>query len=128
MLLIGTNDLTAQAAPDEIATSIEQMIRMAREQQVDVVLCSLLPVGRRFAPSRPPDTIIEVNKRLSALAERHHIAYVDFHTALSGDDGLIREAFTSDGLHASEAGYAVMTGILHPILMKHLIGQSPIAR
>lgn len=128
VMLIGTNDLTAQTDPDGIAGHIEQMIRMAREQEAAVALCSLLPVRGPFAESRPPELIRAVNRQLQELAEQYQATYVDFHASLAGDDGLMRDVHTTDGLHASDSGYAVMTGILYPVLMSHLIGQSPTAR
>ena len=59
------------------------------------------------------ELILRVNDGIRALCERTGTRYIDFHSALVSDDGLlIRGGITHDGVHPCGEGYAVMGRVL----------------
>jgi lysophospholipase L1-like esterase len=108
VVLVGINDLdwgiSDQTYRDNVATMIAALYTNGRP----VYLCSLLPVGDRWARLRP--RIIETNAWLRTFADEHErVVYVDFYAAF---DGAAADAYFPDGLHPNAAGYAVMNGVL----------------
>lgn len=113
VILAGTNDIagnTGVTSEETIANNIFTMTDLAKLHGIKVIICSILPVyDYVWKPGlTPAPTIINVNARLKAyaIANGHH--YMDYHSAMKNEkDGLI-EAYTTDGVHLTSQGYAVM--------------------
>ncbi len=125
VILGGTNDIARNdgyAPADRIAGHIVSMAELARANGIEPVLCSILPV--KGYPWRPeiadaPQQIAAVNARLRAYAEAHGIEWVDYYTPLAAPDGAMRPEYTTDGVHLTPAGYALMERIVAPVLAKY---------
>jgi lysophospholipase L1-like esterase len=83
---------------------------MARENGIQVILCSVLPAydfpwrkGMEPAPK-----VIALNKLIQAYAQAHNHLYVDYYAAMKDDRGGLPETLSKDGVHPLPAGYAVM--------------------
>ena len=118
VLLIGTNDLEHGQSIDAILSNIEIMLKEAREQNIKVILCSLLPVRGKYIKDRPINDILKINNQLRGLSIKHIADYVDFHSELVDKEGTFTLDLTSDGLHPNRLGYMKMSKIIFSYLIK----------
>lgn len=114
VILAGTNDLAENTGPvtlAEIEGNLESMAQLAAANHIGVVLCSLLPSANYWWHSQLPNPtprIAALNQWLEAYAARQHYAFVDYYGAMRDSAGALRHNLSSDGVHPSSAGYAVM--------------------
>jgi lysophospholipase L1-like esterase len=115
-LLMGVNDLgdgtTGETLEGRHRHLIEQLTQ--RVPATSITLQSLLPVRGRFV--RLEEAIHDSNRRLKALAAEKGIGWVDLTSALSDQEGRLREEFTNDGLHLNYAAYEAWAAVLRPEL------------
>jgi lysophospholipase L1-like esterase len=138
VLLIGVNntwDLDLWDTPElirapetieaEIVADVEAMVAAARERQIALALCSILPTN---IPALESDStrnrlIAGANSHLQDVATRHGAVYVDYHSSMVGDDGLtLRAELADDGLHPHVLGYEIMAKVLVESLREAGIG------
>ncbi len=110
-LLIGTNDLTMRAKPEEIAARVENIIDAIHEAAPDtrVVLQSVMPRNTRFHAK-----LRTLNDMYRRVAVERDVEFIDLWPALSTNDGTLRPEFTLDDLHLGGAGYRAWVGVLRP--------------
>lgn len=121
----GTNDLaqnTGYISLEHILENLISMTQLARANGIRPILCSVHPTGDYpWRPGlNPAEKIVRLNEMIQAYAAAEKIPYVDYYTPMAADDGSMIAAYTNDGVHPTEAGYAVMEGILPPIVDKVL--------
>ena len=117
VILAGTNDIAGNGGDipiDETADNVIHMAEVARENGIEVLLCSILPVrDYHWRPGRDPiDKIRFVNQRLQAYAREANMIYVDYYSAMLDDEHGLESAYTYDGVHPDREGYEVMARIL----------------
>ena len=117
VILAGTNDIAGNTGPmslDEIEANLESMAELAKFHGMGVVLSSVTPVSnypensKVYFPLRPPETIVELNRRIKDYCARSGCVYLDYFTALVDAKGLMKVDLADDGLHPNAKGYAVM--------------------
>lgn len=113
LILAGTNDIagnTGDISLGEIRDNIEKMVSMANNNEIEVILCSVLPAfDYPWRPGRNPDTKIpELNTLLKKLAAKHDLFYLDYFTRMKDDKNGLPKEFAEDGVHPTPAGYQVM--------------------
>ncbi|MEQ8822006.1 MAG: alpha/beta hydrolase-fold protein [Sumerlaeia bacterium] len=108
----GRNDLgvRAQGGEPSIARMIEEYDEILTalranlpDTKIHVVTCA--PVSGRYA--HLADATRAYNEELKNLAKEKGFPVVDVWKALVGEDGLLPEDLTTDGLHMNRDGYAV---------------------
>lgn len=124
-----TNDVAENTHPyveDMTVDNISSLIELAQANGITPVLTTTLPAasfGWRKEITGSSDKIAASNKRLEALAKEKGILFVDYYSRLvnPGDETrALNPAYTNDGVHPTEAGYAVMESIIHPVLQNLL--------
>jgi len=125
VLLMGSNDLTGRRAPLQVAQDIEAMVKRARDRNIRVIVCSILPVSGKVLELVTNEAIVETNAHLKAMAGRHAATFVDLHSALVDASGRFDARFTVEGFHANHRGYYEMSRLLHPVLMKAFADSGP---
>ena len=78
-------------------------------------LCSVLPADLcpPFDKYRFAELVLRANRGIRELCERKGTQYIDFHSVLTADDGLLmRDGITHDGVHPCGEGYAAMAHVL----------------
>jgi lysophospholipase L1-like esterase len=125
IILAGTNDVAGNTGPetlDEIEGYIASMAELATSHHIRVVLCSILPAfdypwkrGMEPAPK-----IDEVNKWMKAYADDHGHIYVDYHSAMKDEHDGLPATLSHDGVHPTDAGYAVMAPLAEAGIEKAL--------
>jgi lysophospholipase L1-like esterase len=128
VILGGVNDVTGflqLETADGIVSNIEAMADIADRHDIEVVLCSILPVTNtptagHIEAERKPELLREINARLRALAAERGHAYADYASVLTGADGRLRADLTTDGVHPLAAGYALMAPVAEAAIVESL--------
>jgi lysophospholipase L1-like esterase len=135
VILAGTNDIAGVTGPttiEAIEDNLASMAELARVHGIRVVMASVLPTndhtmdknGRPIihSKSRPPEAIKSLNERIKGYATSNGHMYLDYYSAMIGEDGSLRHDLTNDGLHANEKGYAVMAPLAEQAIVAALRG------
>jgi lysophospholipase L1-like esterase len=137
VILAGTNDIKFANVNDvagitrpntfqAITDNLVSMAKLARANDILVVLSSLLPVsdnerdkdGKKIIRTghRPPDQIKTLNEWIKECAARNGHTYLDYHSAMIDEIGFLRDELSDDGLHPNDNGYAVMAPLAEQAL------------
>ena len=126
----GTNDLAGNdksppIVPEQTLKNIEAMADMARKNCIRVIIGSIPPTDRiPWAPTVAVGPMItSLNAKLEKYASETGVIYADFWSALhdpNGDGYAMRASNAVDGVHPSEAGYAVMAKVADQAFAKLL--------
>ncbi|HEY5079527.1 MAG TPA: SGNH/GDSL hydrolase family protein [Opitutaceae bacterium] len=113
LILAGTNDVagnTGPSTPAMIEGNLASMAEIARENDIRVVLCSILPAfDYPWKPGlQPAEKIVELNQWIRTYAENHHCVYLDYFAAMADGRHGMKAEYSEDGVHPNAAGYAVM--------------------
>jgi len=121
VILAGTNDIAGNTGPmtdEQIEGNLASMAELARANGIRVVLSSILPVSQshvRPGDVTPPQTTRRPMARIKALnawmkdyAAANSLVYLDYFTATTDAEGLLRVELSEDDLHPNAAGYAIM--------------------
>ena len=121
VILAGINDIaqnTGYISIPEIAANIEEMVRMAKTNNIKVVLCSVLPSN--YFPWRPQiqpaDKVIALNALLKEIAYKNKVHYLDYYSEMVDDKKGLKEVYTTDGVHCTIEGYMVMEFLINKSL------------
>lgn len=124
VILAGTNDIAQNngyIAPENILGNIISMAELAKANNIDVVLCSILPAyeyGWRKG-LEPADKIIALNQMIKAYADKNNLTYVDYHSALKDERNGLPEKYSNDGVHPTMEGYKIMEDMILKALEKY---------
>lgn len=126
VILAGTNDIAENRGPITIENSfgdIVSMVELARVNGIKPILCSVLPASDFpwHHGLNPAPKIIQLNKMLKEYANKNHISYVDYWSAMvNGKDGL-KAKWAQDGfVHPNLIGYKVMEPLVKAAIDKAL--------
>jgi lysophospholipase L1-like esterase len=120
VILAGINDVQGflqQETLTQIETNWEAMADLADAHHIRVVFGSLLPVNdyteaaRDVVRERKPDELRALNAWLRAFCAKRGYVYADYYAALVDEHGLLGRAYTTDGVHPLDNGYARMNPI-----------------
>lgn len=106
-LMIGTNDLGYGKTVEETFKVYEKILTEISIQSpaTKLYLQSVLPVNPSKGEIKRKNTdIIELNKKIEAIATKFNATYIDLFTPLS-ESGVLNPAYTNDGLHLLGKGY-----------------------
>lgn len=110
VLLIGVNDISSGVKPDELSDNYEKIITGLKENLPDTIIvwCSMTALGGKSAKYN--DTVIICNQKIKLLAEKYDCVFVDLFTPLCDvETREIKEEYTTDGTHLTDAGYQVVS-------------------
>lgn len=123
----GTNDVAENAGPyveEQTFNNIVSMVELARLHKIKVVLSTVLPAkgfSWRKELTDAPEKISSLNARLRQYAKEQKLPFVDYYTPLVLDEsGTMNPAYTTDGVHPTVDGYAVMEPLVQEVLKKLL--------
>jgi lysophospholipase L1-like esterase len=116
-IMAGTNDIagnTGPMTPTQTQGNIKSMVELAQANGIRVIIASIPPAD--MFPWKPglavADQIVAMNRWLRAYAARAGCVYADYWGALKAPDSLaMRDGLSSDHVHPTEAGYAVMAPV-----------------
>ena len=123
-ILIGTNDIGKEMPQTETLSNLEAVIQeISRDYPLaQIQLLSVLPVNE--APGYKSTVYVRTNEKIQALNKAYQelaqayyqVSYVDVYSSLLDEVGQLAEAYTTDGLHLSVAGYRILAQALQETL------------
>ncbi|MCK4562130.1 MAG: acylhydrolase [Flavobacteriaceae bacterium] len=126
IILAGINDIAQNTGPitlQEISENIFAMAELAKENQIKVILCSVLPA--LDFPWRkgllPAKKIITLNEAIKKYANENDIIYLDYYTSMVDKQMGLNEQYTYDGVHPNKTGYQVMEILVQKTIKKAII-------
>ena len=125
VILAGINDIAENQGPisiPDIARNIFFMSQLASENNIKVILCSVLPAyDFPWRPGlNPKDKVISLNDLIQKHAQEKSFEYVDYFSSMVDErKGLIKE-YGNDEVHANFEGYRVMESIIQKSINKVL--------
>jgi len=117
VMLLGTNDLEEQAAPETIAANVQLIISELEQhnRRMPIVLCLVFPSSQ--SKRRPADKIRAINSLYMKGARTHPtVTVLDTWTPFANEQGDAKIEEFPDLLHPNDAGYAKWASALRPIL------------
>jgi lysophospholipase L1-like esterase len=128
LLLAGTNDIASNTGPmtlEQIEENYASMADLARANGIRFVFASVTPVHDKGArgpqtPRRNPEQIKELNTWLKKYCAEHKLVYLDYHSHMLGDDGMLRTDLAADGLHPNADGYKIMAPLAEAAIQQAL--------
>jgi lysophospholipase L1-like esterase len=125
VILAGINDIAENTGPstiEAISGNIISMVELAKANNIEVVLCSVLPASdipwRKV--QEPAEKVTRLNARLESYAKTHHLVYVDYFNAMVNDSHGLKEGLGIDAVHPNAAGYAIMEPLLEHAIAEAL--------
>ena len=125
VILAGINDIAENQGPisiPDIARNIFFMSQLASENNIKVILCSVLPAyDFPWRPGlNPKDKVISLNDLIQKHAQEKSFEYVDYFSSMVDErKGLIKE-YGNDEVHPNLEGYKVMESIIQTSINKVL--------
>jgi lysophospholipase L1-like esterase len=124
-IMAGTNDIAGNSGAATMATvqgHIESMAELARAHGIRVILASVPPAfAFPWSPDKKPAPQVRaLNAWLKAYARRNHFTWVDYHAAMADAQGGMRPGLSSDGVHPTRQGYAVMAPLARAAIRRAL--------
>lgn len=128
VILAGTNDLAENTGPmtlQQTEDNLRDMADLAAANHIRVVLCSVLPAyDFPWHPGLDPaPKIDELNAWIKQYAADKGYVYVDYHSAMKDQRDGLPASLSHDGVHPTDAGYAIMAPLAEAGIAKAL-GQS----
>jgi lysophospholipase L1-like esterase len=115
-IMAGTNDIAFNTGPmsvDDTKRNIQALCDIARANKIRVVLGSIPPAA--FFPWRQgletAGNITALNGWIHGYAKAIGARYADYHSAMSNGKGGMKPGLSTDEVHPTAEGYAVMRPI-----------------
>lgn len=126
VVLGGTNDTPNTGGGLTAVANLTTMYRMLRAAGIVPILATIPPRSESGGIYNANRDII--NTFVCRYAAANGLPLVDFHAALTGDDGFYLSGYDADGVHPSEQGAEAMGAALGSVLAELLPpGKSPLA-
>lgn len=115
VLLAGTNDIagnTGRVTLMHIQDNLKSIAELARYNQIQVILASVLPVSESKSITRPLNKIQALNDWIKQYCTDNNCIYLDYHSQMVNDRGFLPAHLSEDGLHPNDAGYRIMVPLV----------------
>jgi lysophospholipase L1-like esterase len=115
-IMAGTNDIALNTGPmnaEDSKNNLMAMTEIAQANKIRVVLASIPPAANySWRPGlETANAIIALNEWIRAYAKKVGAAYADYHGAMANGKGGMKPGLSSDEVHPTAEGYAVMQPI-----------------
>jgi len=114
----GINDMMMLRPPEEVFTNLAKIYEKAEDAGVRVIACTLTPI---MYYNEVKLRIIELNDMIKKQCAQHGIPVADLFKATADDAGGLREAFSSDGVHLSYAGYQRVANTIYYDVIERIL-------
>lgn len=119
VLYVGDNDVAAGKSKEKILADTEEILFRLHKAlpKTRLVYIAIKPSLARWEMI---GKMRAVNERIKALSElTPYMEFIDVDAPMLGKDGKpLKSLFAKDGLHLSEKGYALWSGLVRPYLRK----------
>jgi len=113
VILAGTNDVAENTGPvtlEQIRDNMLSMVELAKANDILPIVCSVLPAyDYPWRPGKAPNIKIpKLNGMLKAMCQEQNVPYLDYFSAMADDRNGLPKALTTDEVHLTKKGYAIM--------------------
>ncbi|MEY4760951.1 MAG: hypothetical protein RLZZ200_807 [Pseudomonadota bacterium] len=122
VLLLGTNDIEEDVAPELIVANMKEIIARltASDPSLRILLCKIFPSSA--SKKRPAERILRVNELYAeAVVGDRQVTLVDTWGLFANGAGDAKTEEFPDLLHPNEIGYSKWTAYLAPLLIGALM-------
>lgn len=124
-IMAGTNDIAGNTGAEKLGTvegHLASMAELAHAHGIRVILASVPPSDHMgWQPAvKPAPVIRRLNAWIKAYAARHGYVYVDYYDAMAAPDGGMKPGLSSDGVHPTAKGFAIMEPLTRAAIRKAL--------
>jgi lysophospholipase L1-like esterase len=128
VILAGINDIAENTGPttmEAIEDNLASMCDIASANRIRVVLASVTPaLDFPWAPGKmPAPKVRTLNAWIKEYAAAHGYVYLDYYSALADEAGGMKAGLASDGVHPTEAGYAIMAPLAEKAIAEAMRAQ-----
>ena len=125
VILAGTNDIAGNTGPSTqqmIEDNYTSMAGIAKQNGIKVVFASITPAfAYPWKPGiQPVVRIRELNKWLQDFCSRNRCVYLDYYSSMVDAKGAMLPGLSSDGVHPTAKGYAVMAPLAEQAIAQAL--------
>ena len=125
VILAGTNDIAGNTGPSTLEMIMDNLISMAelaKANNIEVVLCSVLPVfDYPWKPGlEPAMKIVRLNEMIKKYANDNGLVYLDYFNSMADDRNGLKKELGDDGVHPNDAGYKIMEPLVETAIKKAL--------
>lgn len=99
--------------------NIISMAEIAGSNGIKVALSSVLPAARIHWNNKVGDVAEKVkslNEKIKAYADEKGLLYIDYYSALIGENAAMKPEYSGDGIHPTPEGYDVMESVVKTLL------------
>ena len=130
VVLAGTNDIARGVSVAAIQNNLAMIAELAAANRIKPIFASILPVSDHhkvknplfeMTRTRPPATIVEINRWLQEFTKQRGFAYLDYFSPCVDAQGQLKAELADDGLHPNAAGYRVMGPLAQEALDRALV-------
>jgi lysophospholipase L1-like esterase len=115
LVMVGVNDLIKGSSDEVVLENYKQILQALKQKhpKSEIVVQSLLPHGgdrltvddREAVAKVANERIYKFNQKLSGLTSELEVSFLNLYPLFVDSDGLLTEAFSTDGLHLNQQGY-----------------------
>ncbi|MBP7149577.1 MAG: capsular biosynthesis protein [Acidobacteria bacterium] len=101
---------TGPSSLEEIEDNLRSMAELASFHQIIPILVGAPPAADypgRTGPA-PATRIVALNAWVARYCASSHFVFLDYHSALVGSNGQMKEGVSDDGVHPNAKGYAIL--------------------
>ncbi|MFO0584075.1 MAG: GDSL-type esterase/lipase family protein [Anaeromyxobacter sp.] len=119
----GLADIAGFTGPSslaEIESNLRSMAELASFHHIAPILVGAPPAADypgRTGPE-PAKQIVALNERIARYCASSHFVFLDYHSALAGRDGLMKEGVSDDGVHPNAKGYALLKPLAEKAILE----------
>ena len=125
VILAGTNDIAGNTGPSTlkmIMDNLKAMAEIAEANDIEVILCSVLPVKRyNWRPEvEATQQVVDLNKMIKEYCQQKKIIYLDYFSAMATPENFMIPEYTTDEVHVTPKGYDLMEQMVQEAIKKAL--------
>ena len=118
-VMAGINDIYSDAPVETIFHNYAMIIDTLRVHSIIPIIQSTLHVNPKWKRTEEKNPeVAKLNSLLQVYAEKNEIDFIDVNAVLSLN-GILRDEYTTDGVHLNASAYERWRELLFPILKKH---------
>ena len=115
----GINDLYAGFTPETVVRNVSAILDTLRAFGIIPVVQSTLFASPKWHSAREKNILVgSVNDLLRSVCMARGVPFLDLNRHLSADS-LLRDEYTTDGIHLSPAAYSLWAGEIRSFLRRH---------
>ena len=131
----GLADIAGFTGPSslaEIQNNLRSMAELASLNGISPILVGIPPAADypgRTGPE-PATQVVALNKWIASYCASSRFTFLDYHSALVGSHGQMKEGVSDDGVHPNEKGYALLKPLAEKAIadaVKRRVKRAPIS-